>query len=77
MFTDIVKSQQRTHDSLFGFYNENNDNKIGMEKLAEANKERAISFKDIDPSLVFFHEGNGLSFSIITNKERDQQEYII
>ena len=76
VFTDIVKSQQRTHDSLFGFYDENKDNKIGMEKLAEANKEKAISFKDIDPSLVFFHEGNGLSFSIITNKERNDQEYI-
>ena len=30
----------------------------------------------IDPSLLFFHEGNGQSFSIITNKEKTDPEYI-
>ena len=65
-----------THNSLFGIYDENKDNILGMEQLAKENDKKQISFKDVDPSLVFFHEGNGISFSIITNKSKTDKEYI-
>ena len=34
-----------------------------------------ISFEKIDPSLLFFHEGDGQLFSIITNKKQSDKEY--
>ena len=73
-FTKIVKSQKRTHDNLFGQYDENKDNEKGMEELAKTEHD-VISFKKIDPSLLFFHEGEGQGFSIITNKSEKDEEY--
>ena len=68
VYTKIVKNQQRT-------YNFKNNNKA-MDELAEYNDYKQISFKDINPSLIFFHEGNGEDFSIITNKKETDEEYI-
>ena len=48
---------------------------IGMNQLAYE-EHKVISFSQIDPSLVFFHEGESDFFSIITNKERTDQEYV-
>ena len=73
-FTKIVKSQKITHDNLFGIYDENKDNDKAMEELAKT-KHEVVSFENIDPSLFFFHEGEGQSFSIITNKKEDDKEY--
>ena len=73
-FTKIVKSQKKTHDYLFGQYDENKDNDKGMEDLANADHE-VVSFDKIDPSLIFFHEGESQLFSIITNKPSNDPEY--
>ena len=40
-----------------------------MNDLAN-DRHTVISFDQIDPSLLFFHEGDGESFSIITNKKK-------
>jgi hypothetical protein len=72
-FTKIVKSQKKTHDYLFGQYDENKDNDKGMEDLANADHE-VVSFDKIDPSLIFFHEGESQLFSIITNKPSNDPE---
>jgi len=74
-FTSIVKSQKITHDNLFGQYDENKDNANGIEELAKT-KHDVVSFKKIDPSLLFFHEGESQSFSIITNKSKNDAEYL-
>ena len=73
-FIKIVKSQKKTHDYLFGQYDENKDNEKGMEDLANTEHE-VVSFDKIDPSLIFFHEGESQLFSIITNKPPKDPEY--
>ena len=64
------------HKSLFGQYDEGLDINDAVNDLAD-NEHELISFDKIDPSLLFFHEGTGESFSIITNKKKDDPEYKI
>ena len=59
---------------IFDEYNDNEDNEEGIKDLSITKK--IITFEDIDPSLLFFHEGNSQLFSIITNKKRFDSEYI-
>ena len=74
-FTDLLKGQEIVHKTLFGDYKEEEDLNKAVEELAAPNQ-KTISFKDIDPSLIFFHEGdNDESFSIITNKKKEEKEY--
>ena len=74
-FTELLKNQKRVHNTQFGQYNEGEDLNNANNVLANYNHE-VISFKAIDPSLLFFHEGDGESFSIITNKKPTEPEYI-
>jgi len=69
----IVK-KKKANKIIFGEYNESKDNEEGIKDLSNT-MHSVISFKDIDPSLVFFHEGNSQLFSIITNKDRNDSEY--
>ena len=39
------------------------------------NEHFIISFDKINPSLLFFHEGNGEQFSFITTKAKGDEEY--
>ena len=72
-FTDLLKNQKLVHDNLFGQYNENVDINKAINNLSKtAHKE--VSFDEINPFLLFFHEGNGQLFSIITNKNTSQEE---
>ena len=73
-FTDLIKGQNIVHKSLFGQYDEGNDINQAINNLANDQHE-VISFDQIDPSLLFFHEGEGQLFSIITNKDKSDQEY--
>ena len=68
-FDEILETQEQTH-ILFQQYNSDIDVKNALEKLAN-NKHDVISFDKIDPSLLFFHEGSGEGFSIITNLDKD------
>jgi len=72
-FTKIVK-KKKNNKMIFGEYNENKDNEEGIKDLSNTSHS-VVSFNDIDPSLLFFHEGNGQLFSIITNKNRNDSEY--
>ena len=74
-FTDLLNSEEKVHKSIFGVYNEEKDINNAVNNLAD-DKHKCISFDDIDPSLLFFHEGTGESFSIITNKGQNDKEYI-
>ena len=73
-FTNLLKGQEKVHKSLFGQYDEGKDLNQAINDLANYSHE-VISYEKIDPSLLFFHEGEGESFSIITNKKPNEQEY--
>ena len=73
-FTDLIKGQNIVHKTLFGQYNEGEDINKAINNLANDEHE-VISFEKIDPSLLFFHEGDGQLFSIITNKKQSDKEY--
>ena len=75
-FTGLLEKQVQTHRSLFGHYNEEEDINNAVNNLANNPNSEFISFDKIDPSLLFFHEGdNTQSFSIITNKQKTDKEY--
>ena len=73
-FTNLIKGQEKVHQSLFGEYDEEKDINDAVNDLANDNH-NIISFDKINPSLLFFHEGDGEQFSIITNKKRSDKEY--
>ncbi len=75
-FTNLLKKQEETHKSLMGKYNEEEDINKAVNDLANNINPEIISFEKINPSLLFFHEGEGQSFSIITNKMKTDKEYI-
>ena len=77
-FTNLLKNKEIKHEVKFGNYDkaqENKENENAVNDLAN-DKHHIMSFKDIDSTLVFFHEGVNESFSIITNKQPNDQEYI-
>ena len=74
-FTDLLKSQEETHKAITGKYDEDEDINNAVQNLAINEKKEIISFNKIDPSLLFFHEGEGQLFSIITNKNKSDKEY--
>ena len=77
-FTNLLKNQDIKHELLFGNYDrkqENKENENAVNNLAK-DQHKVMSFKNIDSTLVFFHEGVNESFSIITNKDPKDQEYI-
>ena len=74
-FTDLLKRQEETHKAITGKYDEDEDINNAVKDLAINEKKDIISFDKIDPSLLFFHEGEGQLFSIITNKNKSDKEY--
>ena len=46
---------------------------LAMKALAD-NVHEVVSYAQINPSLLFFHEGEGLGFSFITNKLKDDDD---
>ena len=73
-YDSILNSQQAVHKLRFGEYNEKEYIDIAMEVLADS-KHEIVSFKSINPFLLFFHEGDGQGFSFITNKLEHDEEY--
>ena len=71
-FTEIIASQEETHELLFGQYNAEKDANKGLEQLSNTEHD-VISFDKINPSLLFFHEGSGQGFSIITNLPKEEK----
>ena len=70
-YHNILIGQKDTYKALNGIYNEEEANKIANENLA---KKEIVSFEVIKPSLVFINEDQ-MSFSIITNCEKNSVEY--
>ena len=73
-FDGVLLSQNKSME-IFGNYNEDQAINEGVLKLADENEKKQIfSFDKIKPSLVFFNMDGG-SISIITNNDRNDQEY--
>ena len=73
-FTQLINNQNVNEGLSFGQYNENEAIENGVKSLAD-DKHNIISFDKMKHSLIFFHEGNKESFSIITNKNESDPEY--
>ena len=63
-FTNLIKKQ----DNIF------KENEEAMNQLVE-DKHYVVSFNTINTTLIFFHEGINESFSVITNKNENDEEY--
>ena len=74
-FDKILREQIETYKIKIeqGNYDENKQEEIAVKALSEPGD--IISCKKINPPLVFFHEGEGQDFSIITNDDQTTEEY--
>ena len=73
-YNKLLIEQKITHDKHFWNYDEQKDIRNGINKLADKNR-NVISYDKIDSTLIFFHEGDGVMFKIITNKPKTDEEY--
>ena len=73
-YTDLIKNQQKVQKNLLGQYDENADINKAIKDLSNT-IHKVVSFDEINPFLLFFHEGNGELFSIITNGNTSPEEY--
>ena len=77
-FDSLLNSQSSAYNITIkqGKYNEVAQNEKAVEVLSDPNKKsKKITCREINPALVFFHEGNGQDFSIITNDKPNTNEY--
>ena len=74
-FNKLLNSQMETFKVGVkqGNYDENMQDEVAIKALSE--EQEIISFKKINPSLIFFHEGEGQDFSIISTCEPNEEEY--
>ena len=74
-FNKLLDSQLEAYKigAEHGQYDEKKQDEIAINALSSA--EEIISFDKIKPSLVFFHEGNGQEFSIISTSKKNEQDY--
>ena len=74
-FEDLLTSQLNNYkvEIKRGNYNENEQDEKAAQALS--NPGEIISCRQIKPALVFFHEGAGQEFSIITNDKPNSQDY--
>ena len=74
-FDKILTAQQETYKIKIerGNYDANKQEEIAIKALSEPGD--IISCNKIDPALVFFHEGEGQDFTIITKENPNRNEY--
>ena len=71
-YSKLLNEQIVTH-KVIRDYDEKEDLAKGIENLAKY-KENEISFDKIDSTLIFFPEGDGFMFKIITNEPKTEEE---
>ena len=67
-FDELLQSQIKTHEILFGQYDEGKDIKNAIDNLANK-KSGVFSFSDINVPLLFFYEQNNDYFKLYTNNK--------
>ena len=74
-FDKILSAQQETYNVGIeqGNYDEDKQEEVAIKALS--NPGDIISCDKIDPALVFFHEGEGQEFTIITKENPNKDEY--
>ena len=74
-FEKLLNSQMNTYDVgvKHGEYKEDKQEEVAIQALS--NLQEIINFDKIKPSLIFFHEGEGQEFSIISTCDPKEQEY--
>ena len=74
-FNKLLNSQLDTFNAGIenGKYNEDKQDDIAIKALSQ--NQEIISFNKIKPSLIFFHEGEGQLFSIISTCGKNEKEY--
>ena len=74
-FEKLLNSQMDTYNVgvKHGEYKEEEQEEVAIKALS--NLQEIINFDKIKPSLIFFHEGEGQEFSIISTNEPKEQEY--
>ena len=74
-FSKLLNSQLDTYKVGVenGKYDENKQDDIAIKALSLG--QEIISFDKIKPSLIFFHEGEGQEFSIISTCNKEEQDY--
>ena len=74
-FEKLLNSQEITYKIgvKHGEYEEDKQQEIAVQALSNA--QEIISFNKIKPSMVFFHEGEGQDFSIISTCDPKEKEY--
>jgi energy-coupling factor transporter ATP-binding protein EcfA2 len=74
-FEKLLNSQMDTYNVgvKHGEYKEDKQEEVAIQALS--NLQEIINFDKIKPSLIFFHEGEGQEFSIITTNKPEDQEY--
>ena len=66
-FTELIQTQEKTRNTInLNQYNADEDISKGIQELSNI-KPNLISFDKFNYSLIFFHEGTGQNFSIISN----------
>ena len=73
-YTKLLNEQLETHKMIYGRYNEEVDIYNGLKHMAR-NENNSISYKKINSTLIFFHEGEEILFKIITKKPPEDIEY--
>ena len=74
-FNKLLNSQMDTFKVRVqqGNYDENKKEEIALKALPDPKE--IISFDNIKPSLIFFHEGEGQNYTIISACKPDEPEY--
>ena len=76
-FNNLLNSQMKTFHELLEIGNYNEDKLFDISTLLLSNNDDIIiSIDKIDPSLIFFHQDEGQEFSIISNCNKNDKEYM-
>ena len=75
-FSKIIDEQKYAYNMQYAQYDEDDDNIKGVNYL-DIDKYYLDSFDKIEQSLIFFHGSSNQTFSYITNKSQNSQEYNI
>ena len=67
----------KTQEIIFGKYDEGKDIENAINDLSKNQENKEFSFKNLNSSILFFHEGENNDFSIITKIDNNNPEHKI
>ena len=76
-FDELLQGQMKTQEIIFGKYDEGKDIENAINDLSKNQENKEFSFKNLNSSILFFHEGENNDFSIITKIDNNNPEHKI